>query len=97
MIPAVRHPTGACVEENNCDWEKVTLCAFNQTDNDGKVTGGDFEAVFAHGDVAEVWRRYLPKELQALGDEGPYSLDQFEGYVGQKMRATAGDRLVAVE
>ena len=37
LNPAVRHPTGACVEENNCDWEKVTLCAFNQTDNDGKV------------------------------------------------------------
>jgi hypothetical protein len=37
LIPAVRHPTGACVEENNCDWEKVTLCAFNQTDTDGKV------------------------------------------------------------
>jgi hypothetical protein len=37
LNPAVRHTTGACVEENNCDWEKVTLCAFNQTDTAGKV------------------------------------------------------------
>jgi len=73
--------------------------AIFDSDNDGKVTGGDFEAVFAHGDVAEVWGRYLPRELQALsaGEEGHYSLDQFERYVGQRMRATHGDRLTAVE
>ena len=34
----MRHPDGACVEEKNCDWEKATLCAFNQTDGAGKVS-----------------------------------------------------------
>ena len=29
--PAVRHPTAACVDEANCNFEKITLCAFNQT------------------------------------------------------------------
>lgn len=29
--PAVRHPTASCVDEANCNFEKVTLCAFNQT------------------------------------------------------------------
>jgi len=30
MVPAVRSPTGSCVDEQGCDWEKVTLCAFDQ-------------------------------------------------------------------
>jgi len=29
LIPAVRSPTKACIEEDNCDYEKATLCAFN--------------------------------------------------------------------
>ena len=28
LNPAVRHPTGSCIEERGCDYEKVTLCAF---------------------------------------------------------------------
>lgn len=34
MHPAVRDPTGACIEEQNCDFERITLCAFNQTSQD---------------------------------------------------------------
>ena len=30
IVPAVRSPTGSCVDEANCDWEKVTLCGFAQ-------------------------------------------------------------------
>ena len=38
LNPAVRHPTGSCIEEANCDWEKVTLCAFNvSTTTDDRV------------------------------------------------------------
>mmetsp|Transcript_134892 Transcript_134892/g.269154 ORF Transcript_134892/g.269154 Transcript_134892/m.269154 type:complete len:758 (-) Transcript_134892:108-2381(-) len=82
-----------------CGNKRLVRAAFAilDSDNDDKVAGGDFEAVFAQGDVAEVWGRYLPKELQALGDQGPYSLEQFERYVGQKVRVTHGDRLTAVE
>ena len=25
----MRHPDSGCVEEVNCDWEKITLCAFS--------------------------------------------------------------------
>ena len=28
LYPAVRHPTGPCIDENDCDYEKATLCAF---------------------------------------------------------------------
>jgi hypothetical protein len=29
LVPAVRHATGgSCVDENGCDYEKITLCAF---------------------------------------------------------------------
>jgi len=31
LHPAVRKPEGGCVDEDNCDYEKVTLCSFNQT------------------------------------------------------------------
>mmetsp|Transcript_18986 Transcript_18986/g.31794 ORF Transcript_18986/g.31794 Transcript_18986/m.31794 type:complete len:152 (-) Transcript_18986:63-518(-) len=31
MHPAVRNPVSGCVDESNCDYEKVTMCAFNQT------------------------------------------------------------------
>jgi len=30
MVPAVRDPSSNCVEERGCDWEKVTVCAFDQ-------------------------------------------------------------------
>lgn len=30
LVPAVRDPEGSCVEEQNCDWEAATLCAFDQ-------------------------------------------------------------------
>ena len=29
LNPAVRNPEGQCIEEMDCDWEKVTLCAFD--------------------------------------------------------------------
>jgi len=29
LVPAVRHPTGSCVDESGCDYEKYTLCAFD--------------------------------------------------------------------
>ena len=28
LVPAVRSTTGTCVDEANCDYEKITLCAF---------------------------------------------------------------------
>lgn len=38
IVPAVRSPTGNCVDEDGCEWEKVTLCAFDQTqDTKGQV------------------------------------------------------------
>ena len=37
LHPAVRSPDGNCVEEVGCLWERVTLCAFNQTNTAGKV------------------------------------------------------------
>ena len=37
MHPAVRDPSDSCIEEQGCDWERVTLCAFNQTNTSGKV------------------------------------------------------------
>ena len=29
LIPAVRDPKGACIDEQNCDYERYTVCAFN--------------------------------------------------------------------
>ena len=37
LHPAVRSPQDNCIEEQGCDWERVTLCAFNQTNTSGKV------------------------------------------------------------
>lgn len=31
LNPAVRTVDGDCIEEQGCDWELTTLCAFNQT------------------------------------------------------------------
>ena len=36
LTPAVRKPTGPCIEEDNCDWEKITLCAFDLAGNSTK-------------------------------------------------------------
>jgi len=93
--------TAAALSISICNNKPLVQAAFAilDSDNDGKVTGGDFEAVFAHGDVAEVWHRNLPKELMKLGAgaEGPFNLDQFERYVGRRMRVIDGERLTAVE
>lgn len=35
LIPAVRSPDGPCVDEANCNYEKVTLCAFEQAKDIG--------------------------------------------------------------
>lgn len=37
MTPAVRTPTGPCIEEEDCNWELATVCAFNNTDTGGSV------------------------------------------------------------
>ena len=37
IVPAVRDPQGACIEEENCNWERATVCAFNQTGAAGRV------------------------------------------------------------
>lgn len=29
LVPAVRDPKGACIDEHNCDYERYTVCAFN--------------------------------------------------------------------
>lgn len=31
MVPAVRNPDGACIDAHNCDYERYTLCAFDQS------------------------------------------------------------------
>lgn len=36
--PAVRDPSGACIEESDCSWETVTLCGFNQTQTPDHVS-----------------------------------------------------------
>ena len=33
MNPAVRSPTGNCIEELNCNWERATVCAFSIAQN----------------------------------------------------------------
>lgn len=33
LNPAVRSPTGACIEESNCNAERVTVCAFDGCDD----------------------------------------------------------------
>lgn len=38
MTPAVRNPTGACVEESNCNWELATVCAFNNASTANQVS-----------------------------------------------------------
>jgi hypothetical protein len=30
LVPAIRDPSGGCVDEDNCDYEKATVCAFSQ-------------------------------------------------------------------
>ena len=39
LYPAIfkAGPKPECVEENNCDWEKMTLCTFTLTDLNGKM------------------------------------------------------------
>lgn len=38
LNPAVRDPKGQCIEEENCDWELATVCAFDQAQgSDDKV------------------------------------------------------------
>lgn len=29
LIPAIRNPDSSCVDEDGCDYEKITLCAFD--------------------------------------------------------------------
>lgn len=38
LIPAVRSPSKSCVDESGCDWEKATLCAFDQATKDVQVS-----------------------------------------------------------
>mmetsp|Transcript_58678 Transcript_58678/g.130718 ORF Transcript_58678/g.130718 Transcript_58678/m.130718 type:complete len:171 (-) Transcript_58678:358-870(-) len=38
IVPAIRSPTKSCVDESNCNYEKWTLCAFNQTATSGEVS-----------------------------------------------------------
>lgn len=38
MNPAVRDPKGACIEEQNCNWEKATVCAFSNSTTANKVS-----------------------------------------------------------
>jgi len=66
-------------------------------DCDGKITPQDIESTFAHGDVGEIWRRHLPDELLKLAAAPPYTLDQFEKYMGQRVRITGGNKLAPVE
>ncbi len=64
--PAVRDPKGQCIEEADCSWEAVTLCAFNQTETadhvsflacmdekDAKTVGAADEALTAAEACAE--------------------------------------------
>lgn len=39
LIPAVRRPEGGCVDEANCDWEKATVCAFDQASGTADKVG----------------------------------------------------------
>jgi hypothetical protein len=45
LNPAVRTPSGPCVDESNCNYEKVTLCSFNQTSS-GQGSGVAKRAAF---------------------------------------------------
>merc|ERR1712216_74098 len=37
LIPAVRSVPNGCVDEKGCDWEKITLCAFEHTNSAQKM------------------------------------------------------------
>lgn len=37
LNPAVRHVTGPCIEEENCNWELTTVCAFDKASTADKV------------------------------------------------------------
>jgi len=32
LVPAVRRPTGSCVDESGCSWEAATSCVFKRLD-----------------------------------------------------------------
>lgn len=68
---------------------------------DGKVSQDDFLDFFGVGEVAPVWKRHLPEELQLLGTQGPgglYTKEQFEAYmdIEKRMQIVSGAHLAAV-
>ena len=84
LIPAVRHPDGACVEEKNCDWEKATLCAFNQTDADGRV--GFLGCMDEREGMAPTSSKYCAKK-QGLDDDELNAC--YNGQLGSDLLADA--------
>jgi len=81
-----------------CGEKRLVDAAFAifDTDNDGEISVADFEELFAHGEVKDVWRRQLPNECKLIGSRGTYNREEFETYVGRRMKVTAGSVLAAV-
>lgn len=38
LVPAIRDPSGGCVDEDGCDYEKATVCGFSQLEISGQVS-----------------------------------------------------------
>lgn len=81
-----------------CGEKKLVDAAFAifDADGDGEVSVRDFEAIFARGDVKDLWYRQLPSECQRIGSDARYTREQFQNYMGRRMRVTGGDLLAAV-
>mmetsp|Transcript_42406 Transcript_42406/g.131278 ORF Transcript_42406/g.131278 Transcript_42406/m.131278 type:complete len:597 (-) Transcript_42406:238-2028(-) len=82
-----------------CGEKRLVDAAFAifDSDNDGKVSVQDIADVFAVGGVKDLWLKELPKECEKLGGSGPYTKEQFQKYMGRRMKVTGGDLLSAVD
>mmetsp|Transcript_27579 Transcript_27579/g.87202 ORF Transcript_27579/g.87202 Transcript_27579/m.87202 type:complete len:574 (+) Transcript_27579:1-1722(+) len=82
-----------------CGEKNLVDAAFAMFDGngDGEISAEDFEEVFAQGGVRELWREQLPRECKRLGTSGTYTREDFQKYMGRRMRVTGGDLLSAVD
>merc|ERR1712048_488815 len=82
-----------------CGEKRLVDMAFSffDTKGHGKISINDIENVFAKGAVRDVWFANLPQECKKIGSTATFSKEQFQEYVGRRMRVTGGDQLSAVD
>eukprot|EP00931_Biecheleriopsis_adriatica_P114956 TRINITY_DN90820_c0_g1_i1.p1 TRINITY_DN90820_c0_g1~~TRINITY_DN90820_c0_g1_i1.p1 ORF type:complete len:757 (-),score=158.99 TRINITY_DN90820_c0_g1_i1:41-2065(-) len=95
--------TAAALCVSVCGNHSLTGAAFAviDKDSDGRASLEDFAQVFAVGDDRRkaTWIKSLPAELEKIGKpggDGKWTKEQFQSYMGEKIRLTAGDHLAAV-